>query len=260
MISMRPKSLLVVFVLVAGTSLSSCTEDAPALPPDTEAASIRPAPPPRRVVVYPDKPNPGCRDGEARILDECGDQVALFEKARAHAKAEGKTLLVEYGAEWWISCHVFAAHIKGKHGWFRYTYGSPEAPDQREAATFMEGKWADADAARELSEYVANHFVLVHIDAAHAPNGAKVLESTGAAEYFSNAVPFVYTVDEDGRFASALHQDLAERRRDGALDWYRGYDRRNLLAQLEQMREAALATRARCQSAFPRNSQLSLTT
>jgi hypothetical protein len=68
-----------------------------------------------------------------------------------------------------------------------------------------------------------------------------VLESTGAAEHFRNHIPFVYTVDGRGRFAARFRHDPAERRRDGLLNWYRGYDRNNMLAQLVAMRDAASA-------------------
>jgi hypothetical protein len=228
---------------LAGVALAGCArEEAP-----TRALEPAPAPEPapvydalpRLYVAFPEKLDPACRDGKARLFDRCTDQLALFDQARNRAKAEGKTLLVEYGAEWCIWCHVFAAHIKGEHGRFRYTYGSPDAPDERDTATFVEGNWADANAARELAEYVAASFVVVHIDLEYAPNGAAVLESTGALEHYTRTVPYIFTVDSGGRFSARFHHDPAERRRDGVLDWYRGYDRRNLLEQLKAMREAA---------------------
>ncbi|HEU4779638.1 MAG TPA: hypothetical protein VFS58_07115 [Steroidobacteraceae bacterium] len=237
------KMFTVASLLLAGAALSSCAREEAAPPPPAKAAPTAYDVLPRLYVAYPDKPDPNCRDGKAKLFDECSDQTALFEKARARAQAEGKTLLVEYGAEWCIWCHVFAAHIKGEHGRFRYTYGSAEAPDERDSTTFVEGKWADAKAALELSMFVAENFVLVHIELEHAPNGAAVLELTGAAEHYNNRVPFIYTVDETGRFVARFRHDPAERRRDGILDWYRGYDRTNMIEQLEAMRGAALANR-----------------
>ena len=229
-------SILITVVAV----LSGCSEKESAPPPLTAE------PPaydtlPRLYVAFPDRPDLNCRDGQARIFDECGDQMALFEQARARAKADGKTLLVEYGAEWCIWCHVFAAHIKGEHGHFRYTYGSPEAPEERDTSRFVEGQWADPKAAQELTAFVAENFVLVYIDLQHAPNGDAVLESTGALEHYTQMVPYIFTVNEGGRYAARFRHDPAERRRDGLLDWYRGYDRRNLLTQLKEMRDAALA-------------------
>lgn len=226
--------------VVASLALSGCAKEEPP-PAPVKAEPIAYDALPRRYIAYPDKPDPNCRDGKARMFDECGDQFALFEAARVRAKAEGKTLLVEYGAEWCIWCHVFAAHIKGEHSRFRYSYGSPKTPDARDTTIFDEGKWADEKAASALSKFVAENFVLVHIELEYAPNGWAVLESTGAAAHFTNFIPFIFTVDESGRFAARFQHDPAERRRDGLLDWYRGYDRTNMLAQLTTMRDAAVA-------------------
>lgn len=240
--AMRTRKPAAAFALMLWAALPGCAKEVAAPPPAPKAAPPAYDALPRLYVAFPDKPDPACRDGKARIFDECTDQLALFEAARARASADGKTLLVEYGAEWCIWCHVFAAHIKGEHGRFRYTYGSPDTPDERDTTTFTEGEWADANAARELTDYFAKNFVLVHIELEHAPNGAAVLESTGADRHFANHIPFIYTVDAHGRFAARFQHEPAERRRDGLLDWYRGYDRRNLLAQLRVMREAAVNT------------------
>jgi hypothetical protein len=238
---MKANPFAAVVIPLAAFVLLGCAEERRPLPPAAKAEPVVYDALPRLYVAYPDKPDPNCRDGKARLFDECGDQIALFEEALVRAKAEGKTLLVEYGAEWCIWCHVFAAHIKGEHGRFRYTYGSPDAPDDRDTTIFAEGEWSDANAAAELAKYVAENFVLVHIELEHAPNGYAVLESTGGAEHFRNHVPFIYSVDERGRFAAKFQHDPAERRREGSLNWYRGYDRKNLLQQLEVMRNAALA-------------------
>ena len=97
------------------------------------------------------------------------------------------------------------------------------------------------EGASDLAAFVARNFVVVHVDLELAPNGAAVLETTGAAKHFTNHVPFIYTVAANGRFAARFQHDPAERRRDGMLDWYRGYDRTNMLEQLEKMRVAASA-------------------
>jgi hypothetical protein len=194
---------------------------------------------PRAYVGYPEKIDPQCRDGKARMFDECGDQVELLGEAQARAKADGKVLLVEFGSEWCIWCHVFESHINGDTDRFRYTYGSPHEPDVRHTTTFEEGEWADARAAEELRSFVAASFVIVHIDVEYAPNGFDVLKQTGALEHFEGGIPFVFTVDEGGRFAAKFDHDSVERRRDDAVDWYRGYDRRGLLKALAAMRDMA---------------------
>jgi len=183
-----------------------------------------------------------CRDGKAQIFDECGDQLALFKTALARANLEHKVLLVEFGAEWCIWCHVFDAHINGEHHRFTYTYGTPDEPESRQTTTFKEGKGADARAANALREFVAANFVIVHIDAAYAPNSDHVLEASGASERYDETLPFIFSVDQRGKFAQKFMSDAVEKRRDTESDWYRGYDRAGLLAQLTSMRDAARAS------------------
>jgi hypothetical protein len=224
---MRPGCLAIGLTLLASLTLVACAREEISKPP-------------RVYVTYPEKLDPACRDGSARIFDECGDQLGLLEQARARAKSENKVLLVEVGAEWCIWCHVFDAHINGEVDRFRYTYGSPDEPEARYTTTFEEGAWADAEAARQLRAFVAENFVVVHIDIENAPNGSAVLDATASRDHFPGGIPFVFTVDESGQFANRFKHDPAERRRDETLDWYRGYDRRNMLAQLAAMRESAL--------------------
>jgi len=183
-----------------------------------------------------------CRDGKAQIFDECGDQLTLFKTALARANLEHKVLLVEFGAEWCIWCHVFDAHINGEHHRFTYTYGTPDEPESRQTTTFKEGKGADARAANALREFVAANFVIVHIDAAYAPNSDHVLEASGASERYDETLPFIFSVDQRGKFAQKFMSDAVEKRRDTESDWYRGYDRAGLLAQLTSMRDAARAS------------------
>ena len=183
-----------------------------------------------------------CRDGKAQIFDECGDQLALFKTALARANLEHKVLLVEFGAEWCIWCHVFDAHINGEHHRFTYTYGTPDEPESRQTTTFKEGKGADARAANALREFVAANFVIVHIDAAYAPNSDHVLEASGASERYDETLPFIFSVDQRGKFAQKFMSDAVEKRRDTESDWYRGYDRAGLLARLTSMRDAARAS------------------
>jgi hypothetical protein len=194
---------------------------------------------PRVYVGFPEIIDSRCREGKARIFDECGDQSALFTAALARSKREGKVLLVEFGAEWCIWCQVFDAHINGEHNTFRYTYGSPEEPEARYTHTLHEEASADIELADRLREFVAANFVIAHIDAQYAPHGEAVLADSGAAEHFPGGIPFVFTVDDDGRFAASFDDDAAEKRREGVTDWYRGYDRSSLIRQLTAMRDAA---------------------
>ena len=204
-------------------------------------ANRPPKPVAKAYVGFPVAIDPLCRDGKARMFDECTDQSRSFEQARTRARAENKVLLVEFGAEWCIWCHVFDAHISGQYDRFRYTYGTPDDPEARHTTTFEEGQpWSDAQAAQELRDFVAANFVLVHIDMQYAPNGMTVLSDSGAAGHYRGWVPFVFTVDQQGQFAAAFNHDAAERRREDT-NWYRGYDRRGLITQLTAMRDAARA-------------------
>lgn len=151
-------------------------------------------------------------------------------------------LLVSYGAEWCIWCHVFVAYIEGKSDKFTYTYGSPDEPDTRETSTLRErAKTSPAAAAAALNTFVAKSFVLVHIDAQYAPGGATVLEQTGALDHYSNSIPFIFTVDARGRYAGRLVDKEVQIRRDSMIDWYRGYDRTKLLNALIALQNQAKA-------------------
>lgn len=197
---------------------------------------------PQLYVSYPVSIDPECRDGSARLFDECSDQVDLFHKALAHANAEGKVLLVEIGAEWCIWCHVFDAHINGDRRQFRYTYGTPEEPDARYTRVFNEGGDSSMESADALRDYVTSHFVVVHIDVQYAPRGFEVMELSNALDAYAQFIPFVYTVDAEGIFAKGFVQETVERRRDLG-DWYRGYDRAGMLEQLKGMYDAAVGER-----------------
>jgi thiol-disulfide isomerase/thioredoxin len=208
-------------------------------------------PRPRAYVSYPQTLDPECRDGQARMYDECGKQSAHFDAALARANADSKVLLVEFGAEWCIWCHVFEAHINGEHSRFHYVHGAPDEPEARYPIDFKEGPGADAQAAETLRQFVAANFVIVHIDAAFAPDGYDILDTTGAKKHFGFGIPFVYTVDSSGQFAMQFDHDAVEKRRDDPKNLYRGYDRVGLLKQLTTMRDAARPAAPRTEGAGP---------
>lgn len=193
-----------------------------------------------RITTIPSNLDPACRTGRATLYDECSDQLSIFDTAMKRAAAENKVLLISYGAEWCIWCHVFAKYIHGERTRFEYTYGFPEEPDARQTSTIFEREKRNvaADAA-ELTAYVGLSFVVAHIDEQNAPNGHAVLEATGAAPFAGVSIPFIFTVDRRGRYAMRLESELVEIRRD-TNDWYRGYERPRLLAELRRMRDAAL--------------------
>lgn len=191
-----------------------------------------------QITSLPGKIDRECRNGRAKIYDECSPQMDLFAEAQRRAKAENKVILVSYGAEWCIWCHVFDAYVHGYVDKFTYTYGA-EGDDERVTHTMRER--AKRDVSREaydLKKYVSENFILVHIDYEHSPDGDDVLSQADAWDDFANFIPYIFTVNTDGKYAAAFNHDDAEVRRD-TYDWYRGYDRVQLLDQLKAMRGAA---------------------
>ena len=217
---------------VAGcVCLAIASAQTSATPPQSAAGS--------GITTIPAKLDRGCRTGRATLYDECSDQLLLFETARRRAAAENKALLVSFGAEWCIWCHVFARYIHGETTRFEYTYGSAREPDARWSSTIFEREKQDVTAdAAALRAYVASSFVVVHIDGQWAPNGIAVLKKSRAAAMVGEGIPFIFTVDHEGQYAAHLEHSIVASRRDTE-DWYRGYDRRRLLSELHRLYAAA---------------------
>jgi len=191
------------------------------------------------LVKFPETPIQSCRRGRAKLYDECSDQTRLFAAALDRANAEGKTLLVSYGAEWCIWCHVFDAYLNGEKSRFSYKFASPDAPNMFRRATLYEREKSDVSTeASALQGFVADNFVLVHIDAQYAPHGETVLEISRASAHYDGGLPYIFTVDKSGQYAAHMFYDRVEIRRDSA-DWYRGYNRKNLIAELKRIKAAS---------------------
>ena len=190
------------------------------------------------LTVFPERIEASCRGGRAKLYDECSDQRALFARALEDANRQDKVLLVSYGAEWCIWCHVFDAYLDGQSGSFTHTYASPE-DIQRDTATLYERPEGDVtEEAEALRAYAAEHFVLVHLDTRYAPGADEAVASTGQDPALIRGLPFIFAVTAEGRYAMAFDGDGIETRREG-WDWFRGYDRVLMLAMLERMFEAA---------------------
>lgn len=189
---------------------------------------------------FPETIERGCKGGSAKIYDECGDQHALFRAALAEANRTGKTLLVSYGAEWCIWCHVFHDYVAGVSGTFTHTF-SDHADVTRDTATMFEMPKPEAEAEAELLErFVAENFVLVHLEMRYADGADEAIASTGFDPFDVAWLPFIFTVSPDGRFGAYLDHDTVESRREGVF-WFRGYHRQALIGELERLRAAALA-------------------
>ncbi len=220
---MRNAMLALAAVLLSG----GCSAETPTIP----ASEALP------VASLPSALDPNCREGRARIYDECGSQMAILAEALEQARATGKTVVVNYGAEWCIWCHVFDGHLRGATGRFNY-------PVEGEEVTLVErsGREVLADAIA-LNEFASSNFVVAHIEADFTPDGWQVLEATGAAAHFDDSYPFIFTVTADGEFATAFNHQGIERRRDTAGDWYRGYESRSVARPTPENAAASLAGR-----------------
>ena len=81
-----------IAALFVGTCLLSSTlaQTGPAWAPSV---------PGYKITTIPAEFDKGCRQGRAKLYDECLDQSRIFEAAKQLAAAENKVLLVSYGAE-----------------------------------------------------------------------------------------------------------------------------------------------------------------
>lgn len=190
---------------------------------------------PGSVVVVPTSVPPSCKQEiEQRqvLFDLCRDQLSLLHEAQQKAKETGKLVLVSFGADWCIWCHVFEAHILGKFG--RYSYFTNDGPwimDEKLKGQNLTQAKVQSSA---LSAYVAEQFVIVNIGQQSADGGGAVLKDTQADAHFSGALPFIFALDETGKFSDAIKSSEVEIRRDGR-NAYRGYDRIKLLTALQSL-------------------------
>lgn len=206
-------------------TLASCGEVAVEAPPSENLPKL---------VKVPSEIPKSFGNGRAKLYDDCADQKVLFEEASLLAKQEGKTLIISYGAEWCIWRHVFDKYVQGYSDTFTYTYGEPSDP---QAWTDTLREKAEHDAASEALEfttYFRENFVLFHLESDNAPNGDAVLTQTSASTYYDNWLPFIFTVDEAGRYFGHIDYEEVQIRRD-TMDWYRGYDRQKLTTALKKI-------------------------
>ena len=147
-----------------------------------------------------------CRAQGARVYDKCTDQRELFTAAKNLAAEQDKVILVSYGADWCIWCHVLDKYLQGYSGAFDYEFGAPGS-DETATATLKEkavDKALAESQARALAEFTANNFILFHLESDDAPGSDEILQQTGAIDAFDSALPFVFTLTEGGEFAAAM--------------------------------------------------------
>ncbi len=183
-----------------------------------------------------------CRGGTAKIYDECGDQKQILQAAQAQAKSSGKTVLVVFGAEWCIWCHVFDQYIKGGSGFFNYEWKVDGAIERWPMAE-QENKRAHIEAA-VLNRFVAKNFVVAHIEGGVSPNGYEVVESTGLDMALMTAIPFIFVVDENNQYVAHMDNyneiEGLEIRMDSGEE-FRGFNRIILVKELLKLSQARTA-------------------
>lgn len=190
------------------------------------------------LVKFPQSINQDCNFGRAKLYDECGSQMEIFDEALRVANEQGKTLLVSFGAEWCIWCHVFDEYLVGSHTEMEYRYSNPGEKIYYEVTRFERPETDPSEEANNLKVFAEKSFVIVHIENQFSPDGFSVLERSNAVDQFYGGLPFIFTVDRNGQYAAALISKQVETRRDTD-DWYRGYDRSRLTIELTKMIEAA---------------------
>ena len=191
------------------------------------------------LVYFPRDIDPECRGGRAKIYDECTDQQTLFTQALAEARRQDKVLMVSYGAEWCIWCHVFYDYVSGVSGKFTHTYSDYDDKERFTSTLYERAKHDVTAEAQALGSFVADNFILLHLENRYAQGADAAVASTGYNPADISWLPFVFTVRSNGRFAMMLESKEVETRRDGFFDWFRGYDRKALLGAQTEMRDAA---------------------
>ena len=207
--------------------LSGCDSESPSL--NTKTVNLD---------MFPQNISPACRDGRAKLYDECGDQLELFREALSYANNKGKILLVSYGAEWCIWCHVFKAYVHGETDRFTYTYGDPESDATWTDTLREKSKRNITGEAEALANFVSENFVIVHIEYRYSMNGDQVVSQANAWDGYEYNIPYIFSVDAGGVFAASFRHEDVGIRRDG-FDWFRGYDRQRLLLELQRLHSAA---------------------
>ncbi len=164
------------------------------------------------LVKYPNVgalcPAQGVRD----VYASCLRQRDLFERAQAHAVESKKLLLIGYGANWCVWCKVSDRYLEG-------------------AVSKQEEGSADSNLrqAKSLAEFVAETFVVVHVDSDKKAETAPLMKEIGAGEWAGAAVPVFVVLDP--RSGVVEEARLVETEKPASAG-YVGYDRVEMLREL----------------------------
>ncbi|WP_223789971.1 thioredoxin family protein [Marinicella meishanensis] len=188
---------------------------------------------------FPAALDPNCRTGTAQIYDECGSQAKILQAALDRAAATGKQVLVVYGSEWCIWCHVLDQYFHGTYHQFDYAWEVEGAVEQW---TMYERDNPKARIqATVLNRFVADTFVVAHIEGTFSADGIDVMADTGFDIYGLRAIPLVMVVDAQGQYVAHMADyDQVEglEIREDSGEEFRGFNRHLLLKELLQLRNA----------------------
>lgn len=189
---------------------------------------------------YPEVISEDCGDGKAKLFDECGDQTEILNQAIASAKYQDKNVLVTYGGEWCIWCHVLDRYFQGQFRTFDYQWRDSEG-DVSEWLMHEDITTKDIQDAIALNNFVANNFVVAHIDNSYA-NGSEAIAMTGLDPDAVFYYPYIIVLDNQGKYAGTMAASSAieglEVRESGGQE-FRGYKRDLLLEQLKTLKNKA---------------------
>jgi len=193
------------------------------------------------VESFPKTLDSDCRGGSAKLYDECGSQVDIIDATVAKAAATGKTALVVYGAEWCVWCFVFDGYIKGN---YRATYYQWEHDSKLDKWVMSEKSNEDAQPdAERLNRYVADNFVVAHIEGDHAPDGADAINGLGLNAEEIDFYPFVAALAKTGTYSGHMFgyevMQESDKRKDSNGSSLKSFDRIKLLNRLQTLRDAA---------------------
>jgi thioredoxin-related protein len=231
--------LCLCLVLVSGCERSASSQESSEKHP--EEAEVEVEVKLKKVVQFPAKIDPSCREGKAKVYDECSDQRTILAAALEKAKASDKALLVVYGAEWCIWCHVFDKYVAGQYARYDYQFEHTDGPYQWK----MNEKVSETTKAeaQTLNHYVADNFVVAHIEGHYAPHGEDAIASTGLDTSSLNYYPVIMSVDHGGKIAEVMDaytQVPGLEVRESGGEEYRGFQRKVLLAELRDLHAAAM--------------------
>jgi len=191
--------------------------------------------------AFPKSLDTQCRKGVAKLYDECGSQVDIVSAAVAKAAESGKTALIVYGAEWCVWCFVFDGYINGEYRSVYYEWEND--PEQNQWVMKEKSNAAARFSAERLNHYVAENFVVAHIEGDHAPDGPEAINSVGLEENAIDFYPFIASLTKTGTYANHLFGYEVMRQSDNRKDRnghaLKSFDRALLLDKLRALREKA---------------------